>query len=68
MLLPPFLFYDCAVLSERNVQFALKFWMAMTLTIMGIVLILWKGEGSTGVPTSDAYNITYFFFVWQPSE
>ena len=33
---------------------------------MGIVLILWKAKASSGNQLLDAYNLAYFFFVWQP--
>lgn len=58
----------CAALANRNAQFALKYWGALALTVMGITLLLWKGEGDSGNAPQDAYNITYFFFVWQPGE
>ena len=33
---------------------------------MSIVLILWKSKFSSENQLENAYNLTYFFFVWQP--
>lgn len=54
------------ILNNRRAQFAFKFWLGVSLAIMGIILLLWKGKGSAGNILIDAYNIDYFFFIWQP--
>ena len=54
------------LLADRNFQYACKFWLGLSLTVMGITLLLWLGEGSSGNAPMDAYNVTNFFFVWQP--
>lgn len=48
------------------IQFAVKFWLATTVTVMSIVLILWKAKFSSANQLQNTYDITYFFFVWQP--
>ena len=40
--------------------------MGLSLTIMSIVLILWKAKFSSENQLANAFNLTYFFFVWQP--
>lgn len=55
-----------ALLRDRHVQFAFKYWLGLSLTIMSIVLILWKEKFSSENQLKNAYDITYFFFVWQP--
>jgi len=59
--------YKITFQTNRGVQFALKFWFAMSVAMVGIILILWKGEGSKK-PTllENIGNQVYFFFVWQP--
>lgn len=49
-------------------QYALKYWLGMALTIMGITLILWLGEGSGASAPANASNLNNFFFTWQPGE
>lgn len=55
-----------AVLKDRHVQYAFKYWMGLSVTIMSIVLILWKAKFSSDNQLENAYNLAYFFFVWQP--
>ena len=55
-----------AVLKDRHVQYAFKYWMGLSVTIMSIVLILWKAKFSSENQLENAYNLAYFFFVWQP--
>lgn len=57
-----------AVLKNRYVQFGIKYWFALSISVVGIVLILWKGKSSSGNTLEDAYDLAYFFFVWQPSK
>lgn len=40
--------------------------MGLSVTIMSIVLILWKAKFSSENQLENAYNLAYFFFVWQP--
>lgn len=54
------------LLRDRHVQFAFKYWLGLSLTIMSIVLILWKEKFSSENQLQNAYDLTYFFFVWQP--
>lgn len=54
------------IVRDVYVQFAVKFWLATSLTIMGIVLILWRAKFAGSNQLQNAYDITYFFFVWQP--
>ncbi|KAL4523687.1 hypothetical protein Ndes2437A_g00267 [Nannochloris sp. 'desiccata'] len=55
------------LLKNPHTQFALKFWLSMSLAMVGIILLLWKGEGSKeGSPLANISNVNYFFFVWQP--
>jgi hypothetical protein len=54
------------LIRDPNVQFALKFWLATSLTVMSVVLILWKAKFSSPNQLQNAYDLTYFFFVWQP--
>lgn len=55
-----------AVLSDRHVHYSFKYWLGLSLTIMSIVLILWKAKFSSENQLQNAYDLTYFFFVWQP--
>ena len=54
------------ICKDVYVQFAVKFWFACTVTVMSIVLILWKAKFSSDNQLQNTYDITYFFFVWQP--
>jgi hypothetical protein len=55
------------ITKNPHSQFALKFWLAMCLALVGIILILWKAEGSNqGSVLANIENLDYFFFVWQP--
>ena len=57
-----------AVLRDRDFQFSLKYWIGSSLAIVGIILILWKDKGSSDLAPEAAYNIGYFFSIWQPGE
>ena len=53
--------------NNAHSLFALKFWFAMSLAMVGIILLLWIGEGDKkATPLENIDNVTYFFFVWQP--
>ena len=54
------------MLRDVNIQFAIKFWLACSITVMSIVLILWKAKFSSPNQLQNAYDLMYFFFVWQP--
>jgi hypothetical protein len=54
------------ILRSRSAQFAFKYWLGMCLALVGIILLLWKGEGSGGTPLENVGSLTSFFFIWQP--
>jgi hypothetical protein len=55
------------ITKNPHTQFALKFWLAMSMAMVGIILLLWKGEGSKeGSVLANIENLDNFFFVWQP--
>lgn len=52
--------------KKREVHFALKYWIGMTLAVMGIILIFWLGKGDDQNPVQGYGNMADFFFNWQP--
>lgn len=54
------------MMRDVYIQFAFKFWLATSVTIMAIVLIMWQAKFSGDNQLQNAYDSVYFFFVWQP--
>lgn len=51
---------------NRQVQYGLKYWLSLSVTIMAIILVVWLGKGNTGQPIEDAESTLDFFLNWQP--
>ena len=52
--------------QSRDIHFGLKYWLGMTIAVMGIVLIFWQGKGDDANPVEGYANMADFFFNWQP--
>lgn len=52
--------------KKREVHFALKYWLGLTIAITGILLIMWLGKGDDSNPVQGYANAATFFFNWQP--
>lgn len=51
---------------KREVHFALKYWIALSLAVMAIILIFWQGKGDDANPVRGYASMADFFFNWQP--
>ena len=51
---------------KREVHFALKYWIGLSLAVMGIILIFWQGKGDDANPVQGYGSMADFFFNWQP--
>lgn len=52
--------------QSRDIHFGLKYWLGMTIAVMGIILIFWQGKGDDENPIEGYANMADFFFNWQP--
>jgi hypothetical protein len=52
--------------QSRDLHFGLKYWLGMTIAVMGIILIFWQGKGDDANPVEGYANMADFFFNWQP--
>lgn len=52
--------------KKRDVHFALKYWISLSLAVMAILLIFWQGKGDQENPVQGYGNMADFFFNWQP--
>ena len=52
--------------TKREIHFALKYWIAISLAVTAIILIFWQGKGDDANPVQGYGNMADFFFNWQP--
>eukprot|EP00887_Chlorella_sp_A99_P000274 scaffold13.g274.t1 len=58
---------ECAkAFRDRQNRYSFKFWLIMSMSIVGIVLIMWKGAPDGSNAIIDTYQQVKFFFNWQP--
>lgn len=54
------------MLRDRDVQYGLKFFFAISMATVGIILVTWKWKGSQPEAVESAFSMASFYFNWEP--